>query len=48
MKIYNAIEEVRSQGQIEANALLNGDCLKVMKYIPSGSIDMVLCDLPYG
>lgn len=25
-----------------------GDCLKVMKAIPDGSVDMVLCDLPYG
>jgi site-specific DNA-methyltransferase (adenine-specific) len=28
--------------------LLHGDCLKLMPEIPSGSIDMVLCDLPYG
>ena len=25
----------------------NGDCLEVMKEIPSKSIDMILCDLPY-
>jgi len=25
-----------------------GDCLEVMKTIPNGSIDMILCDLPYG
>ena len=25
-----------------------GDCLKLMKDIPDGIIDMVLCDLPYG
>lgn len=25
-----------------------GDCLEVMKTIPSGSVDMILCDLPYG
>lgn len=28
--------------------LIQGDCLEVMKDIPSGSIDMILCDLPYG
>ena len=28
--------------------LYNGDCLEVMKNIPSGSIDLILCDLPYG
>lgn len=28
--------------------LLQGDCLELMKNIPDGSIDMILCDLPYG
>lgn len=28
--------------------LYNGDCLEVMKSIPDNSIDMILCDLPYG
>ena len=28
--------------------LIQGDCLEVMKNIPSASIDMILCDLPYG
>lgn len=28
--------------------LIHGDCLEVMKKIPSKSIDMILCDLPYG
>lgn len=28
--------------------LLQGDCLELMKDIPSGSVDMILCDLPYG
>jgi len=28
--------------------IYNGDCLEVMKNIPNDSIDMVLCDLPYG
>lgn len=25
-----------------------GDCLELMRNIPNGSIDMILCDLPYG
>ncbi len=25
-----------------------GDCLELMAQIPDGSVDMVLCDLPYG
>ena len=28
--------------------LLNGDCLELMKNIPDKSIDLILCDLPYG
>lgn len=30
------------------NRILCGDCLDIMKEIPDNSIDMVLCDLPYG
>lgn len=33
---------------IDDFSLLFGDCLDRMKEIPDGSIDMVLCDLPYG
>lgn len=29
-------------------SLLQGDCLEQMNEIPDGSVDMVLCDLPYG
>ena len=28
--------------------LYNGDCLEIMKNIPDGSVDMILCDPPYG
>lgn len=28
--------------------LIHGDCLEKMQDIPNGSIDMILCDLPYG
>ena len=28
--------------------LIHGDCLQEMKNIPDKSIDMILCDLPYG
>ena len=30
------------------NEIHLGDCLELMKDIPDGSIDMILCDLPYG
>jgi len=28
--------------------VFHGDCLEIMKSIPDASIDMILCDLPYG
>lgn len=28
--------------------LHKGNCLEVMQEIPTGSVDMILCDLPYG
>lgn len=28
--------------------LLHGDCLKLLKEIPDGAVDLVLCDPPYG
>jgi predicted methyltransferase len=28
--------------------LIHGDCLEHMTKIPDDSVDMVLCDLPYG
>lgn len=30
------------------NRLYEGDCLQCMKEIPDSSVDMILCDLPYG
>ena len=30
------------------NAVIEGDCIQIMQRIPDDSIDMVLCDLPYG
>lgn len=30
------------------NRLFEGDCLEYMEKIPDGSMDMILCDLPYG
>lgn len=32
---------------IDKNSLILGDCLDVMQDIPAGSVNMVLCDLPY-
>ena len=33
---------------MEINKIYNMDCLNGMKEIEDGSIDMILCDLPYG
>ena len=33
---------------IDKIKLLQGDCLELMKDIPDKSIDLILCDLPYG
>ena len=33
---------------MQSERLLKGDCLELMKDIPDGSVDMILCDLPYG
>ena len=33
---------------MEINKIYNEDCLEGMKRIPDGSVDMILCDLPYG
>jgi site-specific DNA-methyltransferase (adenine-specific) len=33
---------------METNKIIQGDCLEVMPNIPDKSIDMILCDLPYG
>jgi site-specific DNA-methyltransferase (adenine-specific) len=33
---------------IDTITLWHGDCLELMRDIPDGSVDMILCDLPYG
>lgn len=33
---------------IELDTIFNEDCLKGMERIPDGSVDAVICDLPYG
>jgi DNA modification methylase len=35
-------------GTTALDCIINGDCLEVMKTIPDGTVDMILCDLPYG
>ena len=33
---------------MEIDKIYNIDCLEGMKHIPDGSIDAIICDLPYG
>jgi site-specific DNA-methyltransferase (adenine-specific) len=33
---------------LETNKIYQGDCLELMKQIEDKSIDLILCDLPYG
>jgi site-specific DNA-methyltransferase (adenine-specific)/modification methylase len=40
--------ELHPSNSIVENTLFEGDCLQLMKSIPDGSVDLVLCDLPYG
>lgn len=40
-KIYN-------MDGLESDKIYNIDCLEGMKHIPDGSIDAIICDLPYG
>jgi DNA modification methylase len=44
----NYIEDFESLETIPLNSLILGDCLEVMKKIESNSIQLILCDLPYG
>jgi site-specific DNA-methyltransferase (adenine-specific) len=47
MSIFKNIKEFKKE--VVGNAVLfNEDCLKVMPEIADKSIDMILCDLPYG
>ncbi len=36
------------ESEMVQTKLKQGNCLEVMQQIPSGSVDMILCDLPYG
>lgn len=42
------LKEIKTVGFIPQNSIVNADCLEAMNYIKDESIDMILCDLPYG
>ncbi|NRG33923.1 DNA-methyltransferase [Niallia circulans] len=35
-------------GDLEVNRIYQRDCIEGMKMVPDKSVDMILCDLPYG
>ncbi|MEC3848625.1 site-specific DNA-methyltransferase [Bacillus velezensis] len=35
-------------GELELNRIYHRDCIEGMRLLPDKSIDMILCDLPYG
>lgn len=41
-------EEKKESVLIPQMTLLHGDCVSLMKDLPDSSVDMILCDLPYG
>lgn len=42
------MSKYNSDLHLEVNKIHHGDCLELMNGIPNKSIDMILCDLPYG
>jgi len=45
MNIVNSLLDI---DVVENNSLILGDCLEVMPKIKEHSVDLILCDLPYG
>jgi len=46
--IYMTESELKTVGQVKANTIILGDCLKVLPYIADSSISAMITDLPYG
>ena len=42
------LEQLTTVGEVKPNSLIQGNCLEAMKFLADKSIDMILCDLPYG
>lgn len=46
--LLNLYDGDATVNQIGTATLINAECLEAMRDIETGSVDMVLCDLPYG
>ena len=44
----NIITDSKGIERVEKDSLILGDCLNIMPKIENSSVDMILCDLPYG
>lgn len=44
----NYKSEYNTNIKLDINNIYQGDCLELMNGIPDKSVDMILCDLPYG
>ena len=42
------VSEYNPDLHLDINKIYQGDCLELMNGIPDKSVDMILCDLPYG
>jgi DNA modification methylase len=42
------LNDIKTVGHFPQKTIVNADCLEAMKFIEDKSVDMVLCDLPYG
>lgn len=42
------IQELKDIGHCPTNKIIHGDCFEGMQYIENNSVDLILCDLPYG
>ena len=45
---YDVVEIETALQREQQIRLMQGDCLELMKELPDASIDLILCDLPYG
>lgn len=48
MTNFNSLFFDFNSRQIGWTTLIQAECIEAMKHLPTGSVDMVLCDLPYG
>jgi site-specific DNA-methyltransferase (adenine-specific) len=48
LKAMSAKDRRRTSADVPENCLFEGDCLEILPTLPGNSINLILCDLPYG